>query len=362
MADIHTPKKKKRKLIPPVMSDVILALLPLAFIAFWAYGMRSVVIIASTVLAAAVAELLFSFVILKKKDTFRDGSALVTGLLLAFTLSPLTPWYVAVFGGATAVLFGKIMWGGMGRNMFNPALAGREFMSAFFASVMTGPEIWRVRGHVSHGSYDLFDGIALPSLSDYLDKLVYNPAGALGEYSALALIAGGLFLIVRRRISWHIPVAILLTFFALVWLFPGGEEVRYSVGGLLLGIIFMATDLPTSPSHPSAKLYYGIMIGLVVFVLILGGINFAYMSYGILILNGFTKKINEIFRPASWNALAPIKKAERIASVTLQILCVSLAVLSLHAFGHVEYLVYLYLIFIVLKYILSRNAKIANPI
>jgi electron transport complex protein RnfD len=346
-------KRKKRKLIPPVMLDVIIVLMPLVLIACWAFGWHAMSVIGGSLLGAFVSEIIFSYIFLNKKDSFRDGSALITGLLLAFTLSPLTPWYIAAFGGATAVLFGKILWGGMGRNLFNPALVGREFMTVFFVSVMNGADIWKTKTLVEHSPFQLFDGVFLPSLSGYFDKLIYNPAGAIGEYSALFLILGGLYLIVRKRISWHIPFGILVTIVVLIWLLPNGENIKYSLSGVLLGAIFMATDLPTSPSNNNGKLFYGIVMGLVVVILILGGVSFEYMSYSILILNGFSKKITNNFHAK--NTLHWIKRTENTVLLLLQILTVTLAVLTLHYYGFVQYILWFFIAYIIFKFVTKER-------
>lgn len=135
----------KRKFIPPIMLDVIVALLPLALVAYIAFGYKSALVIGVSVLSAVLTDLILSLLFLGKKDALKDGSAIITGLLLSFTLSPVTPWYMVAFGGSIALLFGKILWGGMGRNLFNPALVGREFMSVFFATTMTSSEIWNTK-------------------------------------------------------------------------------------------------------------------------------------------------------------------------------------------------------------------------
>lgn len=327
------------------MLDVIIALIPLVIIAFVAFGMRSLTITAASLAGAIISDLIFSWVLLGKKESLRDGSAIITGLLLALTLSPLTPWYIALFGGATAVVFGKILWGGMGRNRFNPALVGREFMTVFFASVMNGSDIWKTKDLVMQPAFSFFDKFLFPSIAQTADKAIYNPVGALGEYSALALILAALFLIIRKRISWQIPAGILVTIILAQWFLPNSEAIKYSVGGILLGTLFMATDLPTSPSNNSARLFYGIFIGIAVIILIQGNISFAYMSYAILILNGFSRKISETFRSSDKHKIDFSKKAEHIVLLSLQIICVTLAVLTLDQYGYIQYLVYFYIVY-----------------
>jgi len=346
-----------------LMLDVLIALLPVLFVAWLAYGQLAIVIFAVASATAVLTELLFSGFILHRWRSIFDGSALVTALLLSCTLSPLTPWYVVAFGAFSAIVFGKIVWGGLGKNRFNPALVGREFMSVFFSSIMLSPHIWTTGGLV-HTSTDLLFPQAAERFSEsYMQGLVYKTTGALGEYSLLILWLGGLYLLLRKRISWHIPLTLLTVFIGLFWLVPDGDDLSFSMGGLLLGTLFMATDMPSSPTNAQGKLYYGAMIGLLAFIFILGNIRFEYMSYSILLLNGFSDRISATFRPRVWGRTIDWKQqVESIVMLTLSILAVGLAILSLYYYQLTDYLVYLFILYIIFKFNFSFHKKVNNPV
>lgn len=341
-----------------VMLDVLLALLPLVAVAYLARGTQALLAIGISVGSALITEFIFAWFLLDKRASLKDGTALITALLLAFTLSPATPWYVIAFGSSMAILFGKILWGGLGKNLFNPALVGREFMTAFFPVIMSSGTLWAMKGTGPVAPVALFGGWADNSLMQYLDSLLYKTSGAMGEYSALLLCGGGLFLLLRNRISWHIPVAMFVTFFLLLQLFAD-KRLVYSVGGLLLGTLFMATDMPSSPATPGGKLYYGMMIGVVVIICLLDNIRHEYMSYSILILNGFSRQINKVFAPAVWGYKTDLtSKGGQVFFLSLGILTVTLAVLSLHRFGLTHWIIYLYILFLIGRFTTSTLKKL----
>lgn len=345
-----------------VMLDVVLALLPLVITACLAYGKLVLMQFITALTAAFVAEFIFSGFLLKKYNTLLDGSALVTALLLVLTLSPLVPLHIVAFGAVGAILFGKILWGGVGKNTFNPALVGREFMSVFFSSIITSPEIWKTSGFVKTMSRQLFLISDNSFLSEYLNTIVYKTSGAVGEYSILFIVLGGLYLLLRNRISWHIPFALLAVFTVLLWL-PGGAQLHYSTAGLLLGTIFMATDMPSSPATPNGKLYYGAMIGLVIYILIKGGVQFEYMSYSILLLNAFSHQISILFRPSVWGQPTDWKqKIEPVFNLTLKILGAVFALLSLYYYGLIQYVIFGYILYLITKFNFSFSKKINNAI
>lgn len=332
-----------------VMVDVIIALLPTLFMTWWAFGMAALSLVAVSVGSALVAEYVFSIVFLRKFDTLNDGSAIVTGLLLAFTLGAFTPCHVVAFGSAMAVVFGKLVWGGVGRNLFNPALVGREFMAVFFPAVMTSGTIWYEASAVNHsgGAGGLFD------------SLLFNPSGALGEYSIACLVLGGLYLVLRNRISWHIPFSLFLVFVLSVFAVKTVSPVStpsFSLGGLMLGALFMATDMPSSASTPWGKCYYGGMIGLVAVLFIVLGLKYEYMSYSILLLNGFSRIISRVFRPRVWGER--LDWATRLwqgSLLTVAVLAAMYLVAVLHQTGFIPYVLYAYILFCVGRYALDKQ-------
>jgi len=333
-----------------VMLDVVIALLPLLVVGWIAFGTLLLQQVGVAITTALLTEVLFSFVLLQKKNTIWDGSALVTALLLVCTLSPATPLYIVSFGTFSALLFGKIVWGGLGKNRFNPALVGREFMAVFFVSTMTSADIWKTNPLVQTPAINLFSGIDNPYVADYLSSLFYKTNGAMGEYSIVCLVLGGLYLLLRNRISWHIPLALLGTFTLWLWI-DGSADLRFSIAGILLATLFMATDMPSSPTNAKGKLYYGIMIGTVAYLFIKGDVRFEYMSYAILLLNGFADPISQVFQPSVWGRVKDRKQeVEAVFFLTLKILAGALAILSLYYYGWINYVVYLYIIYIIIKF------------
>lgn len=347
---LRTPFVRARDSVWEVMSDVLLALVPCAVISYFAYGEAPFLVMFVAVISAIVTELIFATFFLNKKNTLKDGSAIVTAILLAFTLAPFTPWYIVAFGAAMAVIFGKVLWGGLGRNILNPALVGREFMTVFFPAVMTSGSIWYNKDYVNFKQLNVFGIFGDNGFITYLNSLFFKSSGAIGEYSVLLLILGGLYLLLRRRISWHIPFALLVTFFLLLQVFAY-KDIRFSVGGLLLGTLFMATDMPSSASTKSGKLYYGAMIGLVAILCLLNDIRHEYMSYSVLLVNAFVVPINWIFKPSVWgkktNVLSVLKSATLI---TAGIFTATYTLVYLHHIDCVRYLVFAYIIFIICRF------------
>lgn len=336
----------KAILIPPfirqsdsvsrIMGDVLFALLPCCAMAWVAFGWTPVLVILVACGSALLTEFLFSRLYFGHSHGVADGSSLVTGTLLACTLAPFTPLYIVGFGGAMAVLFGKLLQGGLGRNRFNPALVGREFMTVFFPAVMTSGAIWYNAEAVNFASLNVLPG-------EFFNALLFNGSGAVGEYSPLLLVIGGMVLLWRNRINWHVPTA-LLTSFTLLFLAVSQGDYRFSLGGLLLGAIYMATDMPTSASTRSGQLYYGAMIGAVAVLCIACGVEHAYLSYAILLLNAFVVPVNWVFRTRVWGEKThwPLRVTQALG-LTLAILGAAWALTWVHSKDWVVYLVLAYI-------------------
>lgn len=341
---VYSPYIKSADTTQKVMSDVIIALLPCLAISYLAFGYVPLLLTLVAVGSALIAELLFSLIFFRQIRSIADGSAIVTGILLAFTIGAFTPLHVVAFGGATAVIFGKLIFGGLGRNIFNPALVGREFMTIFFPAVMTSGSIWYNKASVNLNNINLFD-------NSLISELFFRPSGSVGEYSIFFLTIGGLYLLVRRRISWHIPFSLLVVFVAFLFVFSG-SNISFSLGGLLLGTIFMATDMPSSPSTNSGKCFYGAMIGLVAILFILNGVKYEYMSYSILLMNAFARYINWTFRPRSWaKPVGLLSRGGQVLSLIVGILLVTFAITYLHQIGGIQYLLYAYILFSIGRFI-----------
>jgi len=303
---------------PAVMRDVLLALAPVVVASGYYFGLSALLVILAATLGCITIEGAFNW------SDFRlsDGSLLVTGLLLGLTLPPGLPLWMAFLGGGVAVGMGRLVWGGLGQNPFNPALVGRAFLQAAFPTALT---TWRPPGgsffHLGDATFALplmhgSDGVDAVSTATPLAHMKFehvstdvwpllsgHTAGSLGETAGLLIVLGGLYLIARRAMDWRIPVSILAT----VAVFAG---VLYAIdssypspwfmlgsGGLLLGAVFMASDPVTSPMAPRGVWMFGIGIGLlVVLIRVWGGLPEGVM-YAILLMNAATPLIDRYVQP-----------------------------------------------------------------
>ncbi len=290
--------------VPKIMLHVILALLPAAAASIYFFGIRALWVMLVSIITAEVSEYLF--LLLRKKDTTAalDGSAFVTGLLLALTLPPSINLSMVGIGSAVAIIVAKQMFGGFGANVFNPALVGRAFLQAAFPIPMT---TW-VPNRLLHVDATT---VATPLggfkfshlLTAHKNLLLGNVSGSLGETSALLLLLGGLYLLVRRYIDWRIPVGILTSVFVfdgILWLFNSQKYpdpvFMLLAGGLMLGAWFMATDPVTSPVSPAGIWIYSVGIGFfVVLIRLFGGMPEGVM-YSILIMNSFVPLLDKYLR------------------------------------------------------------------
>lgn len=339
-----------------IMKDVIISLFPAIIASGLVYGINALLLIATSVLSAVVTEKLFSKIFLDDTNSIHDLSAIITGILLAMTLAPLTPLPIVVFGAAMAVIFGKLMYGGIGKNILNPAVVGREFMTVFFSVSMSSGAIWFSQEALILPKINFFANFYKAPFTSYLDELLLTSSGSLGSYSAFALILGGLYLLLKNRISWHIPVSLFATFFLITMLLK--EDTSVSIGGLLLTGIFMATDMPTSPSFAGGKIYYGIMLGLVIVLLSLLGIKSETLSYVLIILNPFTKFINKVFRPVVFGYDIKeeiLKQSGKMILLTIGIFTFAVIFVKFHKFGIIPYLVYLYILILTIKLITTKK-------
>ena len=290
-----------------IMGDVVLALLPALAVSTYILGMRVLFITAVAVFSCVAFEYLINRLFLKRKSTIGDLSAVVTGVLLAFNLPVGIPWWIVVIGALVAIGIGKMTFGGLGCNPFNPALTGRIFLLIAYPVQMTDwttavPDALSGSTLLADVKYDT----SLLAEVDFLQMLGGHMNGSMGEIGALALILGGIYLLWRRVITWHIPVAVLGTmavFAALVGLGKGGELVyqlplfHILAGGALLGAIYMATDYSTSPMTHKGMIIYGVGIGLLTMIIRLWGAYPEGMSFAIFIMNAATPIINKYCRP-----------------------------------------------------------------
>ncbi len=307
------------------MYGVIIALLPALLTSFWFFGIGSVIVCAVSVIACILFEWAISKYILGvQRCTVCDGSAALTGLLLGMNLPSNFPIWMIVVGALVAIGVGKMTFGGLGQNPFNPALIGRCFLLVSFPTAMTS---WPKPGQLMAYA-DAETGATPLSLmqraikgQDVLDQLpssidlfLGNNAGTIGEVCALALLIGFAYMLWKKIITWHIPVSILATVFLIAGLLWLCDDTRYAnpfqvifSGGLMLGAIFMATDYVTSPMCHKGQIIYGVAIGVLTIVIRNWGAYPEGMSFAILIMNAFTPLINMYVKPKRFGEV-PAKK------------------------------------------------------
>ena len=272
-----------------LMLDVVLALIPALIVGAVVLGARALLVTLISMAAAVVAEYLYSL-LLKRRNTIVDGSALVTGMLFAMTLPVSAPYWLAAAGSAFAIIVAKLMCGGLGQNIFNPALFARAFALILFPVALTR---YPALGVDAVSSSTPLHHMVMPALPEesILDMFLGNCPGSIGEISALALIAGGIYLVARKVISARIPVAYLATVAVVTLVFPKTEDavawMLYSLfsGGVMLGAIFMATDYVTSPVTKKGQIYYGIGCGILTVIFRYYGLFPEGVTYAILLMN-----------------------------------------------------------------------------
>lgn len=284
-----------------IMLDVILALLPAWLVGVWNFGIRAFIVTLVCVAASLAAEYLYC-VFTKSRNTVIDCSSMVTGMLLAMTLPSSVPYWQAAVGSIFAIIVAKMLCGGLGQNVFNPALLARAFMLLIYPVGITRYLTGGVDGVASATPLHHMVMPALPQES-VLDMFLGNCPGSIGEISSLALLIGGAYLIYRKIISARIPAAYLGTVAVMTLIFSKTGEpflwMLYSLfsGGLMLGAIFMATDYTTSPVTAKGQLLFGVGCGVLTVVFRYFGLFPEGVTYAILIMNGFVWVIDRYTAP-----------------------------------------------------------------
>lgn len=301
------------------MYGVIFALVPALLVSFFYFGIGSVVVCLSSVAACMFFEWAITRFMLKRESTLADGSAVITGLLLGMNLPSNLPVWIIIIGALVAIGIGKMTFGGLGCNLFNPALVGRCVLLASFPVQMTS---WPVAGQqmsytdattgatplslmkqaITSGDASILDTMP-SSLHLLLGNNINGGAGTIGEVCALALLLGLAFMLWKKIITWHIPVSVIGSAFVFASLLHIANPVYADplsvvlTGGMMLGAIFMATDYTTSPMTRRGQLIYGTAIGLLTIVIRNWGAYPEGMSFAILIMNAFTPLINNYCKP-----------------------------------------------------------------
>lgn len=304
------------------MQDVLIALAPSMLVAVYFYGLSAIKLLLVAVIACMGAEFLIQKYLMRTKVTVTDLSAAVTGVLLALNLPPTAPWWVIVIGSVVAIGVAKMTFGGLGHNIFNPALVGRVFLLISFPVVMTD---WTVPSSWFRPGVDAVTGAtplalikeglaqgqtveqilsANPDLT-YGQMLFARAGGSAGEASALAIILGFVYLLIRRVIRPHIPVTVILTVAVMSGIFWLIDPSQYTdplfnilTGGVLLGSVFMATDYVTSPMTAKGMVIYGIGIGIITVLIRFFGSYPEGVSFAILIMNSIVPLLNKYIKPA----------------------------------------------------------------
>src|SRR6056297_241089 len=307
------------KTVKRLMFDVIIALLPALAFSIYFFGMGAIYVTLTAVVSCLAFEWLIQKYLLKQEPTISDGSAILTGLLLAFNVPTNLPVWIIIIGSLVAIGIGKMSFGGLGNNPFNPALVGRVFLLISFPVQMTS---WPVPNGFNTGYTDAVTGATplgvmkegidkgdavsdiMGQIPSHMEMFYGHMVGSMGEIAALALLIGFAYLLIRKVITWHIPVSIIATitvFTGILWLInpeANADPVFHILtGGVLLGAIYMATDYVTSPMSVKGMWIYGIGIGVITVLIRVFGAYPEGVSFAILIMNAFVPLINAYIKP-----------------------------------------------------------------
>lgn len=311
---VHSNRTSKK-----LMYDVVIALIPAFLVSLYVFGIGAFIVTAVAVISCLLFEYLIQKFLMKTTVTIGDGSALITGILLAFNLPSGLPIWMIIVGSLVAIGVAKLSFGGLGFNIFNPALVGRVFLLVSFPVQMT---MWptavennativdAVTGATTLGMIKegLMFGDTMTTISanlpSNLEMFLGLSGGSIGEMSGLALLLGGIYLLIRKVITWHIPVTILVTMAVMTGIFWVINPESYASpiihilsGGALLGAFYMATDLVTSPMTKKGMIIFAIGIAIITVVIRLFGAYPEGISFAILIMNAFVPLINTYFKP-----------------------------------------------------------------
>lgn len=305
--------------VPKLMYGVVIAMIPAMLVSFYMFGLGAARVFLITILACLFFEYVIQRYLIKGPITINDGSALVTGVLLAFNVPSSVPAWMLIVGALVAVGMGKMSFGGLGKNPFNPALVGRVFMLISFPVEMTTwPKPIVSRGYFSFAGLDekVMDTITGPTplailqeegagaVSTNMNLLLGQMSGSMGEISALALLIGGFYMLFKKIITWHIPVAYFGSAFVLAGILWLADPTMYAdplfhmvTGGMMLGVFYMATDYVSSPISAKGQIIFGVGAGVLTILIRVFGAYPEGVSFAILIMNAFTPLINSQIKP-----------------------------------------------------------------
>jgi len=313
-----SPHIHSGKDIGKIMYGVVKAMIPLFLFSIYLFGVSAIIVMFSSVIFCLLFEYLISTFLLKSKASIFDGSALITGMLLAFNIPANLPIWIIAIGALAAIGIGKMSFGGLGNNIFNPALVGRVFLIISFPSQMTS---WPIPKGLRTSFFDaqtaatpltiLKEGVRnkesifdIISQFNFQDLFIGQIGGSMGEMSIILLIFGMIYMLWKKIITWHIPISIIGTTFIFLEVLHYFHPHQYTSaifhllsGGLFLGAIFMATDYVTSPMSKKGMIVYGIGIGIITVLIRLYGAYPEGISFAILIMNAFVPIINNYLKP-----------------------------------------------------------------
>ena len=314
-----SPHVKSDESTKKIMYGVVIAMAPAILVSIYFFGLQAVRVLFLAVIACIFFEWIIQKYLIKGPITIFDGSALVTGILLAFNVPSNLPAWMIVIGALVAIGMAKMSFGGLGKNIFNPALVARVFLLISFPVQMTS---WPKPSPITDGLTDVItgptplgivkEGLAADKtmselnaeIPSYMQDFMGNMGGSMGEVSALALILGGIYMLWKKIITWHIPISMLATVVIFSGIFWGIDPEHYAdpvfhllTGGMLLGAIFMATDMVSSPMTNSGQLVFGFGVGLLTILIRMWGAYPEGVSFAILLMNAVVPLINKGFKP-----------------------------------------------------------------
>jgi electron transport complex protein RnfD len=287
-----SPHIRSENTISKIMFSVIIALVPTSVAGVYFFGIRAVMILIITILTSVLTETII-LKLRKKEVRLRDGSAIVTGLLLGLTLPSTVPLWIAAVGGTISIALGKMVFGGLGHNIFNPALVGRAFLLITFPVSMTN---W-VQPFDAAATATPLNLYKMEGIKTVYSKLILgNVGGSIGETSVLLILIGGLYLLYKDYIDWRIPASYVFTAFLLTYLLGQDPIFHILSGGLMLGAFFMATDMVTTPITKKGKWIFGVGAGIILVIIRIFGGYPEGVLFSILFMNAVTPLLNKYTR------------------------------------------------------------------
>jgi len=327
-----SPHVHANESVKKIMYSVTYAMIPAMLVSLYFFGLEAVRVIAVSVVACVVIEYLIQKYLIKGDLTINDGSAIVTGVLLAFNVPSNLPTWIIIVGAIVSIGIAKMAFGGIGKNPFNPALVGRVFLLISFpvqmtswpvprpnfplgiADAVTGPTPLGILKEGLLANKTVPDIMAAPEMPSYINELIGFQGGSLGEMSAIALVLGAVFMLARKVITWHISISYLgsaFVFAGIMWLvdpsYYANPLFHLVTGGLMLGVFYMATDMVSSPMSAKGMIVYGIGCGVITMVIRLWGGYPEGVSFAILIMNAFAPIINNSFKPVRFGQVKKVK-------------------------------------------------------